>query len=234
MIQALRLVESRNSLQSNRMSNTSLDQTPLITPTLDTMATTEIADMTSEIESFRGSRPAGKIDFDALGGETNSNDTATAKQQQPTQSAGQQEGDDTKADDDEHTPTRSKARITDLQKHFRQASTAKKKAIRDKRRSCKGGQRVHMTAISEDDDRADVHGPQGDRPAEGDGDGPGHSDDDSSDDDGYRPDGNSGDNRPRRKYIDSDDYEDDDGSEISFQGEPDMNDIINSLTDTNK
>ena len=180
------------------MSNTSLDQTPLNTPTPDTMATTEIADRASEIENFRGSQPAGKLNFDKLGGETNSNSTATAQHKQPTQAAEQQQGDDTDADDDEHTPARPKAGLTDVQKHLRQASTAKKKAIRDKRRSCD----VHMMAISEDDDRADVHGPQGDRPAEGelgDGDGPGHSDDDSSDDDGYRPDRNSSDNRPRRE-----------------------------------
>ena len=207
-----------------------MDQTPLNTPTPDTMATTEIADRASEIENFRGPRPAGKLNFDKLGGETNSNSTATAQHKQPTQAAEQQQGDDADADDDEHTPTRPTARLTDLQKHLRQASTAKKKAIRDKRRSCD----VHMMAISEDDDRpgrnyADRQ--PGDRPAVGDGDGPGHDDDDSDDDDGYRPAGKSGD-RPRRNYTDSDD--DDDGSEISFQGEPDMNDIINSLTDTNK
>jgi hypothetical protein len=68
-----------------------------------------------------------------------------------------------------------------------------------------------MMAISEDDDKSDAYGPQGDRPAECDGVGPGHSDDDASDGNGYRSDRNSGDNRPRREYIDSDDDEDDDG-----------------------
>ena len=150
------------------MSNTSLDQTPLNTPTPDTMATTEIADRTSEIEKIRGSRPTGKLNFDTLGGETNSNNTATAKQQQPAQAAGQQQGDDTDANNDKHTPTQPKARIADSHKHLRQASTTKKKAIRDKRRSCEVGQRVRMMTISEDDDRADVRGPQGDRSAGGD------------------------------------------------------------------
>ena len=168
----------------------------------------------------RNSQPAGKLNFDTLGGETNSNSTATAQQQQPTQAAGQQQGDDADADDDKHTPARPKAGLTDIQKHLRQANTAKKKAVRDKRRSCD----VHMMAISEDGDRTDNRRQQGDRHAVGDG--PGHNDDDSDDDDGYRPAGNSGD-RPRRSYTGSDDDEDDDdgGSEISFQGEPDMNDI---------
>ena len=270
-IQALRLVGSRNSLQSNTDEQHILGTDPAEHPIPDTMATTEIADRASEIENFRGSQPAGKLNFDTLGGETNSNSTATAQQQQPTRAAGQQQGDDADADDDKHTPARPKAGLTDIQKHLRQANTAKKKAIRDKRRSCD----VHMMAISEDDDRTDnrrqqgdrpavgdgdrpgyddddsddddsyrpagnsgdrprrnyTDRQQGDRPAVGDGDGPGHDDDDSDDDDGYRPAGKSGD-RPRRNYTDSDD--DDDGSEISFQGEPDMNDIINSLTDTNK